>query len=487
MATSQQINQAGDYQLDVIEIISYRRHGAEQKPYTMDIKPITLNVELTEDIFTSTMNGAITVYDSQDIRTVLPITGLEKLNLRFNTPGMRGINAVQDEGYPFQIYKIDEVRPDDNAPNSQLYKIYFCSVEAFKNTQCRISRAYTGTFEDAIEDIFRSKDKLNSKKNLFFEPTRNNSKYVIPSLRPFGAINLLANNALSANYANSGYHFYETPDGFHFRSIESMLAMGGAKARPSKFKFTSQIANTREGEVKDVNTDMRNVIKYDFLRPVDSLNLMRRGAYANKMITHDALNKVIKTTTFDYADSFGNYFHTEHNDGDKATDKHTLPWSKYEDYSTYADSKLMVASDTRQIHENYEFPTKETTIQQSLPQLEHVRSTTLKLLVFGNSLLRSGDVITFDLPLMRPLGNAKDKRQESNPYYGGRYMITAIKHVINIQAAQYNMVLNCMKDAVRTPYAREVDNNEINTPVGSISNIYSEDADILSGDILERL
>ena len=85
---------------------------------------------------------------------------------------------------------------------------------------------------------------------------------------------------------------------------------------------------------------------------------------------------------------------------------------------------------------------------------------------------------------MRPLGG---DRQESNPYYGGRYMIMSIKHIINIAAQRHEMILNCMKDAVRTPYPIEKDSNTINTPELGVSNIYTEDSNILSGDILERL
>ena len=220
--TKSNIEQAGDYSLDIVEIISYRRHGGESTPYKMDIRPITLNVELTEDILTNTLVGAITVYDTQDVRTMLPITGLEKLNLRFSTPGINGVNAVEEEGHPFQIYKIDEVRVDINNPRGQLYKIYFCSQEMYYSSFNRISQAFSGPIEDAVEKIFRQKDYLNSKKQLYFEPTRTNTKIVIPNLRPLNAINMLCDYAQAANYKNAGYLFYETPDGFFFRSIESM-------------------------------------------------------------------------------------------------------------------------------------------------------------------------------------------------------------------------------------------------------------------------
>ena len=217
------IKQAGEYTLDKVELISYRRHQGEQTPHKVNIKPITLNVELTEDIYSNTMVGAITVYDMQDIRTVLPITGMEKLNLVFSTPGIEGVNATEEDGYPFQIYKIDEVRQDTgNATGrGQFYKIFFCSSEMYFSSINRISKAYSGPIEDAVEDIFRDKTKLNSKKQFYFEPTSTNAKYVIPNLRPLNAINFLSSYAKSANYKNAGYLFFETPEGYHFRSVES--------------------------------------------------------------------------------------------------------------------------------------------------------------------------------------------------------------------------------------------------------------------------
>ena len=84
------LKKAGEYNLEQVELISYRNHGEEGGVITMDIKPITIQVELLEDLSQHFLSGAITVYDTQDVRTVLPITGLERLKLKFNTPGMPG-------------------------------------------------------------------------------------------------------------------------------------------------------------------------------------------------------------------------------------------------------------------------------------------------------------------------------------------------------------------------------------------------------------
>ena len=482
------INQAGDYQLDVVELISYRKHGGESSPYRMNIKNITVNIELTEDIFSNTLVGAITVYDTQDVRTVLPITGLERLNLKFSTPGMTGVNAIEEEGFPFQVYKIDEVRVDPQNPRGQMYKIFFCSQELYHSSIKRVSQAFAGPIEDAVDNIFRSKLYLNSKKPLYIEPTKTNTKLVVPNLRPMNAINWLSNYSISANYKNAGYCFYENPDGFFFRSIESMLGIAGAIARPAKFAYRYQTSNVREGDTRDVNSDMRNVIKYDFTRPVNTLHNIREGMYANKLHMHDLFYKQIRTNDFDYIGSFGEYFHTEHDEGNKSPDKATIPFAKFEDtnkdLSSFTDSKIMTTAQSSKIHDDYELPLCSDTVQPQISQRLQMKNINLSLLVFGNSAVKTGDIISFDIPFMRPLGEDK---QEANPYYSGRYMVMAIKHVINIQLGRYEMILKTMRDSVANSFTPELDDNVTQTADKGIYNLYEQDAQILKGDILEKL
>ena len=79
------LTQAGDYDLFTCQIVSYRIHKENQKPVTIDIKPIVGSIEISESIFQKTIQGKIQVFDGNDIKTILPITGLEKVHLKFNT------------------------------------------------------------------------------------------------------------------------------------------------------------------------------------------------------------------------------------------------------------------------------------------------------------------------------------------------------------------------------------------------------------------
>ena len=140
------IEQAGDYNLEICNIISYRRNDDEGVNYEMDLVSggVIQFLELKEDILSNSILGSVTVYDAQDIRTILPLTGLEKLELKFNTPGLPGYNNVRGEGFPFQIYKIEKVEVDQTNPRAQRYRILFCSPYAFINIITRVSHSLAG-------------------------------------------------------------------------------------------------------------------------------------------------------------------------------------------------------------------------------------------------------------------------------------------------------------------------------------------------------
>ena len=112
-------DKVGQYNLSEIAIISYR-FADDSKPRKIDISGILYNFEITEDILLNNVVGSIIVYDMQDIRTIMPMVGLERLSLKFNSPGMPGYDYSEDTGTPLQIYKIDKVRKDPKNERAQL-------------------------------------------------------------------------------------------------------------------------------------------------------------------------------------------------------------------------------------------------------------------------------------------------------------------------------------------------------------------------------
>ena len=478
----------GKYNLSTLDIISYRQNPDESAPLIMDIRGITEVMTITEDILSNTLSGVCTVYDTQDIRSIFPLTGLERLSIKFNTPGLPGYEYTEDNGTPFQIYKVDKVAKERGKDIAQKYQIFFCSPEMFNSQVSTVSKAYSGPIENAVKDLVTNKRFLNSKKPLFIENTATNAKYVIPSLKPLKAINFLATQSVSGKYNNAGYLFYETSRGFHFRSIESLLATGGSAARPTTWNFQTQIqmvddqVKPNKPEVKDIQKRMQAVIRYEFEKHADTLSNIIDGVYANKVVVHDAFNKTIKTHDFNYKENFAKGFHTETVGEENDADKHIVPNAQLNDTGKalfeYPDSKKMVVTETSKVHNNYEFVPVNATLPKITSQKAALKNIVLTMLVYGNTQLNAGDIVNFTVPLLRPVG---DKQPIDNPYFSGRYLVMAVKHTMALGTGTHEMTLRCMKDSVRTPYPREDDPLIVGTDKTREINIYAQDFDAPSG------
>ena len=198
------------------------------------------------------------------------------------------------------------------------------------------------------------------------------------------------------------------------------------------------------------------------------------GMYANRLVVHDAFNKTIKTHDFDYLKDFEKGYHTETTGDENDADKHVLPNAKYNDtdkgLNEYPNSKKMVVTETSKVHNDYEFVPTSETLPKIVSQRKSMQNLNLSMLVYGNTLLNAGDVINFNVPLMR-----SGDKIIPNPYVSGRYLIMAIKHTMALETGTHEMVLKCMKDSVRTPYPKEEDALIVGKDNTKDINIYNED------------
>ena len=476
------LDYAGAFKLKTCNIISYRKSNNSEKAVRQNILPQVLTISLIEDVTQPVLSGSIDVSDGIDFRTMLPITGMEKLELRVFTPGQDEIKFIEGVTDCFNIYKIEKIR-GANAMSSResIYRIHFVSREAYRNSTTRVSRAFAGPVENAVLELVNDKKYLDSRKICHLEPTVSNTKVVIPNLKPFKTIKMLSNFAISEKYKNAGYLFYETTRGFNFRSFESMMAMDGTVARPAVEKYAMQPANLRgagnDGMEKNVRMDLQSPNSYSFENVVNTLDELNKGLYANRLVTNDIYNKKIQTFDYDYHEQFGEHYHTEHEDGAKSETKYIKPLSYYEDtgkmLSDFSMAKLMSVVDTQKVHNDYDFPKPEDILPNKTSQRTQLGNNHLLLTVPGQTRINAGNIITFNLPLQKRV--AHDEGQETNPYYSGRYLILQLKHKIDIPNQEHTMNIRAVKDAVMTDLPKGLDEvtNLREHQIGV--NIYEED------------
>jgi hypothetical protein len=524
--SKEDISYSGDYVMRDVVLIN---HNGERVPL---VRGLVQQISIYEGINKNSITGTATILDSQNLINTIPLCGNERLAFRIYTPAKTNdpwelvIDASEEEGYPFHIYSLTDLKKAGE--NMQNYILHFGSVDFINNIRMRVSQAYEGPIHDIAAKILKDPMGLNTPRALIYEPTLNKDKVVIPNLRPLDAINFLANRALSKNSNAAGYYFYETTKAFHFRSYESMLSLKGKYQRKEKLTLTYQPKVVKSA--RQVEDNMFSVDNYEFSQHYDTAANQAMGTYASRVIMHNIFDKSFTRSPdgdYNYVDNFGNHFHTD--SGGHGASMWNLPISTNpvdtngNNVGKFPESYVCLQPTTRFLHGNNSLYSGATSVTDLLaiagksadakaemsdenkeilstlasiggvgsmfgviPEVEAqliatqisqhnqiANSSVLKLTMPGHSYLQAGDVIKFELPAVeKGKGTLRDKRVDE--HHSGRYLITSLRHMI--QDNQYKMVLECIKDSV---YERIPSSNAVpyfkSPPRDKVANIYDED------------
>ena len=483
------LKKPGQYNLTDVVLVSYRSTQGDNTPDKIGVDSLVADLNIYESIYNKTLSGNIVLVDNTNVVGRLPLTGNERLEFKFFTPSSPfGYDFTEKSGNPMYVYKIQN-RTGIN-PRTQMYIIHFCSKEMIENELKVVSNAQEDLYTNMVTNIVKNPTFLGSNKNLFFEPSIGIHKQVFNRLRPFDSIDQISQLTVSMKFNNAGYYFYETSRGFNFRSLESMLAVESNTARPVLARFKPKPANISDsrGE-KDIKNEMQVVMNYKILDQFDTLKNLRNGVYASKLISHDQLKKTWEETDFNYELNYGNNFHTEINsDGTRETDKGILPKFVKEgsSLSDFAESTLYLWPNTTAIHNTTDgveisTPDIKNIVQQRLSQRLAFQSFKLQITVNGFTGLQAGDLITFEMPSYEPRNG--NEPYDFDPFMSGRYLITSIRHELNLKLKKHLTILECMKDSVRIPYPQELNDTFLDREKrnDAVIDIYELDQIIFQG------
>jgi len=456
----------GDFRVNKVLIIS--PYGA-----AVDITSNIVDINIYEELYQNCLTGDITFEDTEDAVNILPIIGNEYLAFKVRTP----MESKYDEGeYDFTnihmaVYKV-ESRTRLNSRIEQI-KLLFTSPESIRNQNIKISKAFDGPYDEAVADIFKKEYGLNSKRKLYIQPTAHNFKFVAPNKRPFDIISDIASRAVPKSLSTPAYVFYENGQGFHFRSMDSfffIVKSGGIVNHPDVFEYFPDTVEAR-GSVnvrENPKSYMRLVDKYSFSKLPNLIKSQRMGAYASRLITHDSFNKTFKTKIHNYIDQYNSFPHLEKGDesGDQVFYQGLIAKAHYDPndltqansvrsdrtknmmISDYSDARLMVASNTANIHtsnmdKGYRI---DESLQHRLSSLELFDTLEMTLHVPGNTHINIGHVIGINIP--RSGGDKRgDKYGDSDKYHSGRWLVTAIRHRFAFTPSKmHKSVITCIKE-----------------------------------------
>jgi hypothetical protein len=184
-------DKAGDFNLSHIDLINHNGKA-------LDIKYIQIELNIYESIYKNAVTGTVVITDAKNQIGRLQIQGIERIAFKLFTAGTHKkqdiLDASVETGEPFHVYKLTDRKLI--GPGTVSYTLHFASREFMRNLRTKVSQAYQSRLDFMVQRIHTDKEYLDSRKPLKFEPCGNSDKIVIPNLRPFDAIQMIANKAM---------------------------------------------------------------------------------------------------------------------------------------------------------------------------------------------------------------------------------------------------------------------------------------------------
>jgi hypothetical protein len=465
---------AGDYDLKNIFL---HNHFGE----VIDIKNLVQELNIYESIYKNALTGSVVIIDAQNLIAKLEIQGTERISFKLSTPGAIDdrsiINASESTGHPFHVYKITDRK--QLAPGTLLYTLHFGSREFMRNLRTKVSQAYDGRLDMSVLNILTDENYLDSKKEMTYEPCGNSDKVVVPNIRPFDAINMIASKSLPEKSCGVGYYFYETTKGFHFRSWDNMISVNGQHTRDTKQQFYYMPLNITDKNIEDkINHDYKAVESYRFINNFHDVAANTvGGTYGHRVISYNLFDKSFQQDDYNYHYDFNFSKHTE-TAGRNRSEKYAIAESFVDEddltVSDYPESRVSLQSTTKFLHNEDKgavygldvLQDGKLTGKRIAQQAQVVQGTVLKLVVKGQSYLEAGDLIEFKLRSI----DEKNPDGEEDPQYAGKYVITKIRHQISPE--KYMMVLECTKDSVKQGFLTNDYKIPRNRNIATLRNTY---------------
>ena len=254
---------------------------------TVDIRQGVVGFVYYENILAPSVTATVIVVNTggtirgengkmQGIYNGLPLRGGERVIIKIagNSKKNNGLDFSKNTTQYFYVASIKNVSVD---AEKELFTLNLVSREAITNQTVRVGRKFptSQNISESVQDILT--DYLKSDKIGEIDKTINKYGFIGNLKKPFSIITWLASKSVGyvgpGRDSTAGFLFYETQDGFNFRSIDNLI-----NQEPFEQDYTYS-----PGVVKfdDPSKDFK-IIKYSIDRNQDLMGKLQRGAYSSE-------------------------------------------------------------------------------------------------------------------------------------------------------------------------------------------------------------
>ncbi len=367
--------------------------------------------------------------DGKSVVEGLPLVGTEdfKLEMKDNNDEKLKVNMVVNSMTP--LY-------EDGSKN--VINLNLVSEEFLRNEmgESRCRARFNGNISDNIENIF--KDRLKTKKPLDIERTSNDYNFIGNGRKPYYMLNLLSKQSIpeGGEDGSAGFLFFETADGYHFKSIDKLFD----KQQKKSYVFNNS-TDAKEGVPAGYDG---KILQHQADSSINVQSKMNMGAYKTKLVMFDPYNceYVVDEKTADEAVEkkkvklagkglpvFNEKFKTPTKDFTRTT------------FMMIDSGALPSGATEEQIKENQNNNFKAAqTLNQAIRRYNQLFSSMMQITIAGDFSLHAGDVIFVDIFSVKG-----EKDDTVNKESGGLYIIADLCHYVD-SAGTYTK-LNLARDS----------------------------------------
>ncbi len=379
----------------------------------IDLGSTFVELEIFENIFSSSLSVRATIIDTLDYITLIPIIGQETVELELEMVTESDEDPIDPIKLDLVIYNITNIEREGE---SLSYVLDMTTKDFIVNFEKKIC---TGHKDESASSIVRKAfNELKSDKGLNLTASDDSQSLVVPNMTPFRAINWLKNKSFSLTHS-APYYFFETAKEYRYKPLLEM-----ASASPVK-SFSYSIPNSPNAADEELR-----ILSWNVISKFSVLDNIIDGLYKTKARTVDLVGRTYDQFSYDYWD--GSY-------------KPKLAKNRLQSFGAYNYSP----SNEYLLPENYLNPYQQDKFYlQSKSNEQLFKNFKIKINVFGDTRICCGDVLELIFPeFMLPeenLGPEPDKN------YSGNWLVVAMKH--SFGRREYTTTMELVKDGSGVGY-----------------------------------
>tara|TARA_B100001989_G_scaffold250254_1_gene227016 strand:+ start:2870 stop:4132 length:1263 start_codon:yes stop_codon:yes gene_type:complete len=386
----------------IYEVLTISKDGKESV-----LKAKTINFNYYESLYSPVITanmmfvdaGGSTTDDKNNITSIkegLPITALEDVQVKIQTK-FGTLDFTKD------AFKVTSSPIMHQEANRMTVLLNLINDKEIKNSELPIFDRFVGKISDTVTKILQQKLQISQDK-IDVESTKNS--YGITG-KGRGALNIildLCRRSVPVK-GDAGYFFYQTQDGFNFKSIDSLLSQDSKQ----KYVYSGALKENLENSDNDFKILTAPRIKKD----QDITKALKNGTYINR-------NVFFNPQTFEHSE----IVFSVDKDGVKKTLGGDLP-IKPEDVKGFTKTNHHIL-DIGSFETQNQNPNNDPREWQATSQMRYnlLHSIVINIQIPCNTELRAGDIIEIDIESQQ-----EDKVESpTDEQQSGKFLILHLCH-----------------------------------------------------------